>query len=104
MNIFYTSLTLQDEYQALQLALTTAETSLSSVKRENDTLVVQLMALKVFFIAWVWGIFRGEGPEVLCGKKDKLNKKGKSFNFCWYLKGEILINIHTRFILITQKF
>ena len=51
MNIFYTSLTLQDEYQALQLALTTAETSLSSVKRENDTLVVQLMALKVFFIA-----------------------------------------------------
>lgn len=37
---------LKDEYQALQLALTTAETKLNSVKRENDTLITQLMALK----------------------------------------------------------
>ena len=40
----------QDEYQALQLALTTAETKLNSVKRENDTLITQLMALKVALI------------------------------------------------------
>ena len=37
----------QDEYQALQLALSTAETKLNAVKRENDTLITQLMALKV---------------------------------------------------------
>jgi len=37
---------LKDEYQALQLALSTAETKLNAVKRENDTLITQLMALK----------------------------------------------------------
>ena len=66
----HTSLTLQDEYQALQLALTTAETSLSSVKRENDTLVVQLMALKVCFYSMSLGYIRERGGvyDALLGK------------------------------------
>jgi autophagy-related protein 16 len=37
---------LMDEYQALQLALTSAEDKLRTVQKENETLVQQLMALK----------------------------------------------------------
>ena len=36
----------QDEYQALQLALTSAETKLRTIQRENEQLVQQLMELK----------------------------------------------------------
>ena len=36
----------QDEYQALQLALTSAETKLRTIQRENEQLVQQLMDLK----------------------------------------------------------
>jgi len=41
-----TSQLLKDEYQALQLALTSAEEKLRGVQRENETLVQQLMVLK----------------------------------------------------------
>ena len=41
-----TSQLLKDEYQALQLALTSAEERLRTVQKENETLVQQLMALK----------------------------------------------------------
>jgi len=41
-----TSQLLKDEYQALQLALTSAEEKLRGVQRENETLIQQLMALK----------------------------------------------------------
>ena len=41
-----TSQLLKDEYQALQLALTSAEEKLRTVQKENETLVQQLMALK----------------------------------------------------------
>ena len=41
-----TSQLLKDEYQALQLALTSAEDKLRTVQKENETLVQQLMALK----------------------------------------------------------
>merc|ERR550519_542108 len=41
-----TSQLLKDEYQALQLALTSAEDKLRVVQAENETLVQQLMALK----------------------------------------------------------
>jgi len=37
---------LKDEYQALQLALTTAENSLNQVKKENNVLVEQIMKFK----------------------------------------------------------
>ena len=86
----HTSLTLQDEYQALQLALTTAETSLSSVKRENDTLVVQLMALKVCFYSMSLGYIRERGGvyDALLGKRqilffDTLSLRGNSDNYSY---------------------
>ena len=37
---------LKDEYQALQLALTSAETKLRAIQKENEVLVTQLMELK----------------------------------------------------------
>jgi len=37
---------LKDEYQALQLALNSAETKLRTIQRENETMVTQLMSLK----------------------------------------------------------
>ena len=41
-----TSQLLKDEYQALQLALNTAEANLRAVKQENEVMVGQLMSLK----------------------------------------------------------
>lgn len=86
MKMFYTSLTLQDEYQALQLALTTAETSLSSVKRENDTLVVQLMALKVFFYSMSLGYISRGGAGGPLWDKGQIEQKRQVFQLFLILK------------------